>query len=97
LEAQACGTPVIACAAGGALETVTAETGVLYPGPNAAALERAVRDFDAAPDRIQAEACIANARRFGRERFRQEIMAALTETMAEFQRGGATAVRARWG
>ncbi len=97
LEAQASGAPVIACAAGGALETVTPETGLLYPGPDAAALEQAVRAFEADPARFRPEACVANARRFGRARFRDELTAALAETMAIFREGGAAAVRARWG
>ncbi len=97
LEAQACGTPVIACAAGGALETVTPETGLLYPGPDAGALQAAVRAFEADPGRFRPEACVANALRFGRGRFRDEVSAALAETMAEFRQGGGAAVRKRWG
>jgi hypothetical protein len=76
---------------------VTPETGLLYPGPDAEALQQAVRAFEAAPGRFRPEACVANARRFGRERFRDEVTAALAETMALFQQGGAAAVRQRWG
>jgi glycosyltransferase involved in cell wall biosynthesis len=97
LEAQACGTPVIANAAGGALETVTPETGVLYPGPGAAALAEAVRRFEAQPERFRPEACAANAARFGRTRFRHEITAALVETMEVSRGGGPPAVHERWG
>ena len=44
LEANACGRPVIAFGAGGALETVrTGETGVLFDQPSAASLADAVR------------------------------------------------------
>ena len=53
LEAQACGTPVVALARGGALETVKdGETGVLFPEPTAEALAETLRaarrwNFDA--------------------------------------------------
>lgn len=97
LEAQACGTPVIALAAGGALETVTAETGILYSGAEGDGLVEAVRRFEADPARFRPEACRVNAERFGRERFRDQITEALIETMACFAVGGAEAVRRRWG
>jgi glycosyltransferase involved in cell wall biosynthesis len=97
LEAQACGTPVIANAAGGALETVTPQTGILYPGPGAEALAQAVRQFEAEPRRFRPEDCQANVARFGRERFRAQITAALLETMACSASGGVGAVRERWG
>jgi glycosyltransferase involved in cell wall biosynthesis len=97
VEAQACGTPVIAFAAGGALETVTPETGILYQDPTPEGLMEAVRQLEADPGRFDPQACVANAQRFSRERFRREIVTALAETLAVFRAGGAAAVRERWG
>ena len=81
VEAQACGTPVVALARGGALETVIdGETGVLFSelmAPSlAAALERlaAVR-FDAGRLRRHAE-------RFSRSRYLEEMRAVIDETVA---------------
>jgi glycosyltransferase involved in cell wall biosynthesis len=68
LEANACGRPVIAYGAGGALETVRdGETGVLFRTPDAAALAAAVaRADDVAWDaaRIRAHAETYSAARF---------------------------------
>jgi glycosyltransferase involved in cell wall biosynthesis len=76
LEAQACGTPVIALGRGGALETVRdGETGVLTskPGPDAllAALDR-LRSL-----RLDPAAAVANAARFSRNAFRAGFRRAL--------------------
>ena len=81
VEAQAAGRPVIARAAGGALETVIdGETGRFWSGgPDD--LARAVLEFDDAA--IDPAACRAQAERFSRERFREnmidEVRAAVTE------------------
>lgn len=80
VEAQACGRPVVALAAGGALETVVdGLTGVLVSEPTADAfadgLTRALSlDFDAAAIR-------ANALRFDRARFAREIQACVTDLL----------------
>ncbi len=76
LEAQACGTPVIALGRGGALETVRdGETGVLTkePGPDALllALDR-LRSL-----RLDPAAAAANAARFSRDAFRDGFRRAL--------------------
>jgi glycosyltransferase involved in cell wall biosynthesis len=69
VEAQLCGAPVVALAKGGALDTVTPETGVLYDGPLAdAILEFEKRSFDPA-------ACRANALRFSRAAHQRAIRA----------------------
>jgi glycosyltransferase involved in cell wall biosynthesis len=68
VEAQACGKPVIAFAAGGALETVIpGETGVLFPDPTEESLAHAVKRAERigwSPRRIR-----ANADRFNKEVF----------------------------
>lgn len=80
IEAQACGTPVIAYGRGGVLETVRGlehphPTGVFYPEQTADALIRAVAHFESEQHLISPQACRSNAERFSTERFRQEIKA----------------------
>jgi glycosyltransferase involved in cell wall biosynthesis len=81
VEAQACGRPVVALAAGGALETVIdGETGVFAAEPTAASLAEAMqrvarRQFDPARIRAQAE-------RFSTARYLAEYGAAVAETVA---------------
>lgn len=81
LEAQACGTPVIAFGKGGALETVRGQnaahpTGLFFKEQTVDALCNAVESFEAlAPGVITAEACRENAERFSSERFRKEFSA----------------------
>ena len=81
VEAQAAGRPVIARAAGGALETVVdGETGRLWSG-GPEELARAVLEFDDAA--IDPDACRLQADRFSRERFRERMLA---EVRAAFDR-----------
>jgi glycosyltransferase involved in cell wall biosynthesis len=78
LEAQACGTPVIALAKGGALETIqgldsSSPTGVFFSRQTVPSLMEAVDEFERQPDRITAEACRRNALRFSPDRFQREF------------------------
>jgi glycosyltransferase involved in cell wall biosynthesis len=78
VEAQACGTPVIAFGKGGVLETVCGldhpqPTGVFYDAQTVSSLVAAVGEFEAAQHRITPNACRANAERFSGERFEQEM------------------------
>jgi len=84
VEAQACGTPVIAYGAGGALETVRdlqqspeAATGLHFTPQTPAALVAAVREFAARPGAIAPERCRQQAERFAPEVFRDRYLAAL--------------------
>ena len=71
VEAQASGRPVISMGAGGALETVIeGETGAFWAG-GAAELAAAVTSFDV--DAIDPQACVRNAERFSRDRFRRRM------------------------
>lgn len=76
VEAQACGTPLIAFGRGGALDiirTSEAPTGVLFAEQSAAAIIAAVERFETLT--IDAAACRANALRFSEEAFRAAMRA----------------------
>lgn len=76
IEAQAVGTPVIAPASGGFLETVIdKKTGLLYGGSgmvNAESLTGALRDFR--EEDFREEDLRKNAEKFSTERFKKEIL-----------------------
>ncbi|KFG93594.1 glycosyl transferase family 1 [Burkholderia paludis] len=80
VEAQACGTPVIAYGKGGALETVldpqstAAPTGLFFDEQTPHAIVAAVDDFERAPQRFTPAACRANAERFSADTFRQRFL-----------------------
>jgi glycosyltransferase involved in cell wall biosynthesis len=82
VEAQACGTPVVALNEGGAVESVIdGSTGVLVAQGSPDALADGIRrtlglTFDPAALR-------ANAIRFSRQRFLTEFQAAVTGAIAE--------------
>jgi glycosyltransferase involved in cell wall biosynthesis len=81
VEAQACGTPVVALNAGGARETVVdGVTGALVGEPTAEAFADGLRRVMGS--RIDRDAVRANAERFSRERFQAEFRAAVDETIA---------------
>ncbi|MBD1411152.1 glycosyltransferase family 4 protein [Burkholderia contaminans] len=95
VEAQACGTPVIAYGKGGVRESVrawpgTGATGLFYRAQTVDALVDALARFEALPrGAIDPHACRANAERFSSARFRDAFTrfvmdgyAALQEEMA---------------
>ena len=74
LEAQACGTPVIAYRKGGAVETIRGlgvenPTGVFFEEQTIKSLQKAVSTFEERTGEISSEACRENAIRFSPERF----------------------------
>lgn len=79
VEAQACGKPVIAYGKGGALETITPETGVFFSRQTPEALVQAVREFEIREAEFDPEVARKNALRFGRERFKKEVAAFIKE------------------
>jgi len=85
VEAQACGTPVIAYGKGGILDTVRPvrdgeqhPTGIFFPEQTAESLSEAVKDFGAS-GRIRPEDCRKNAERFSQEAFRDKFRAFVEE------------------
>ena len=78
VEAQACGTPVIAFGKGAALETIRGldsdrPTGVFFAEQNVAAIKHAVERFEREGASIAPEACRENATRFSIEKFREQF------------------------
>jgi len=79
VEAQACGTPVIAYRQGGACETVRGldlcerPTGLFFSEQTPRALSQAIAVFELYGQSISAADCRANAERFSRQRFREEF------------------------
>lgn len=72
LEAQACGTPVVAFGKGGSLETVRAgETGVFFGEQTAPSIQEAVRRFETLS--FDPETVRRHAERFSAPRFRDEF------------------------
>jgi glycosyltransferase involved in cell wall biosynthesis len=89
LEAQACGTPVIAYGKGGALETIrglghAAPTGLFFSEQTADAVVDAVKHFELVQNKITPQACRDNALRFSPERFRDEFKGFVDKQMATF-------------
>ena len=90
LEAQACGTPVIAFGKGGALETIRglddeSPTGVFFFEQSTMAIRDAVSRFDQEGQQILPVNCRDNAMRFSPERFQQEFRTFVEEAWTDFQ------------
>lgn len=87
VEAQACGTPVIAYGRGGALESIRGldqdrPTGVFFPEQTPASLIEAVGRFEAHADRFDATAIRNNALRFAPGEFRRRLLAVVNAELA---------------
>lgn len=93
VEAQACGTPVIALAKGGALETVRGhcndgaeQSGVFFAEQNVESICDAVSRFETLPRPIEASNCRSNAERFGVQAFHDEVKSFIEECVDLQQR-----------
>ena len=85
LEAQACGTPVVAYGRGGVRETLfdldsPTPTGVLFSEQSAQSIGEAVERFEREGQKISPDACRENALRFAPERFRRKFAEVVSET-----------------
>ncbi|MEQ3478795.1 glycosyltransferase family 4 protein [Klebsiella variicola] len=90
VEAQACGTPVIAFGKGGALETVrpygvNKATGVFFYKQEIKSLVNAVQEFEKNIDVFNPQHCRENAIRFSEERFKQEITQFVDQKWSAFK------------
>jgi glycosyltransferase involved in cell wall biosynthesis len=86
IEAQACGTPVIAYGKGAARETIRPETGLFFDEQTPQAIAAAVTQMASHPKQFTAEKCRANALRFSAEQFRQNFVPLVEMQYAVFQR-----------
>jgi glycosyltransferase involved in cell wall biosynthesis len=92
VEAQACGTPVIAYGAGGSLETVrdvrasAQPTGLLFPQQTAASLAQAVQAFEDAGPVFDPYACREWAEQFSEARFQREFSDFVDQAWTLWQR-----------
>ena len=87
LEAQACGTPVIAYGKGGSVETVIhAKTGVLFNEQTEASLLAAIQLFESMAGQLDPNVIRANAERFSQQVFHEKIMAFIKEKYDAFCR-----------
>lgn len=88
LEAQACGTPVIAYGKGGVLETIInydneKPTGMFFKQQTLDSIVKAVNKFERYQDLFLPENCRKNAEKFYKERFRKEFKAFIDEKIKE--------------
>ena len=84
VEAQACGTPVIALGRGGAKETVIAgQTGCFFESQTPEAIVSAVEQFES--ESFDPYLIRANAERFSIPRFRREIEELVSREYEQFQ------------
>lgn len=92
VEAQACGTPVIAYGAGGAMETVRdirqhpdRGTGLLFFTQSSAALSEAVKTFETLTGKFSPWECQANATEFASEIFGDRYLTFLKHCYEDYQ------------
>jgi glycosyltransferase involved in cell wall biosynthesis len=84
VEAQACGTPVIAYGRGGVTESVIeGRSGVFFPEQTAASLVSAIQQFERREGRFNGAEIRSSAARFGVERFRQQFRACVEEQLTQ--------------
>lgn len=89
VEAQACGTPVIAFGKGGVLETINSiensqPTGLFFDKQNPECIIESVKKFENMQDVFEPTECRRNAEKFSEERFRREINAYVRDKWAMF-------------
>lgn len=85
VQAQACGTPVIAFGKGGATESVLdKKTGVFFSKQTAASCAEAIKEFEKleAAGNFDAKEIVAHANFFEKERFKKEFKAVCEKTLA---------------
>lgn len=91
VEAQACGTPVIAFGKGGSLETVVDSanpniaTGLWFFEQTTEAIIDAVERFESLSSPISSKVCREHAERFSIDRFREEFTQYVNQRWNEFQ------------
>ena len=85
VEAQACGTPVIAYGRGGAMETVIeGKTGTIFKEQTVESLVEAIRNFEKEEDMFDPLEIRRNAERFSKKRFKRELKIFVDKKVEEF-------------
>lgn len=91
VEAQACGTPVIAFGRGGALETVKGlgdgngpPTGLFFHEQTPEAIIEAVRKFEQHAGEFSPDVCRANAESFSTDNFKNQMITVVRDAIADF-------------
>ncbi|MCH9608541.1 MAG: D-inositol-3-phosphate glycosyltransferase [Chlamydiales bacterium] len=84
VEAQACGTPVIAFGKGGARETIDPMTGCFFEEQTEVSLKQAIDLFERKRHLFSPEACRQNSEKFSVERFQREFSTFVSTKMEEF-------------
>jgi glycosyltransferase involved in cell wall biosynthesis len=92
VEAQACGTPVIAFGKGGVTESVlsvqgsehASPTGIFFKEQSPASLINAVKKFETIKDRFHPHEIRKNAERFSAERFSKELKYYISQKINDF-------------
>ncbi len=93
VEAQACGTPVLAYGVGGARETVVeGETGLFFTEQTADSLKAAVAAFETGPHVFDPHHLRRHAERFSKERFQQAFATLVEQAWTRFQAEAAPGV-----
>lgn len=87
IEAQACGAPVIAYGAGGALETVSPAAGLHFYPQTPEALCKTLEQFEQASDAYLPDACRSNAERFSNQRFKDQFKSMVEQAQDDFANG----------
>jgi glycosyltransferase involved in cell wall biosynthesis len=88
VEAQACGTPVIAFGEGGARDIILnksseAPTGILFKAQTEDSIMEAVLKFETLEKQFSGESCRNNAMRFSEAVFRENIMSVIDRAVSE--------------
>lgn len=96
VEAQACGTPVIAYGRGGVTETVVeGETGIFFNNQTVESLNEAVSRFEESASNFEPELIRKQAEQFGIERFRRELQELVDREWKKFQAPSPRHIRER--
>jgi len=74
LEAMASGRPVIAYKKGGALDTITEETGLFFEEQNAKSLSNAIEQYQKEKNKFDSEKIIAHAKKFDTKEFEKKLL-----------------------
>lgn len=90
LEAQACGTPVIAFGKGGGLEAIRnidqpEPTGLFFSQQTGEAIQDAIHQFEKHRAQFTVENCVNNAMRFTADVFRQKFTQQVEEKLSQFR------------